>query len=378
MCHVERNSPAAMIRTGFWNAPRRDGQSLEDIVLQLYLLIGPERSPVGLTEINLMLAAARLKWDRLQVQTVMQRLEDQNEIVRQGNWLFVCSWWDHNSNPGPGLGERIIAILHEVPEILVETWARAARQCGIKPEIWLQKVPSLRHLCVIQIGQKSASEDGTDGTTRGTTPSGRGGQSKIKNKGNTTTTTPGESCGGVDLSSIELLPEAECFREHLNFAVKEHGLDCEIAQNLADELSQRLHDQSRSIGVPIGNVGPWLVSLARSAADSQPIRNRGIVLANRRKQHKKELKQASEADAIRDMQMQQQVASREVVLQLLKSLSDKELNQFVDEVCSSAFLSKKRDLIVDAVFEGRFPEAGLAAAEVKKVGLKWIEIKEGK
>ena len=104
----------------------------------------------------------------------------------------------------------------------------------------------------------------------------------------------------------------------------------------------------------------------------------GIVLANRRKQHKKELKQANEAGAVRDMQMQQQVASREVVLQLLKSLSDKELNQFVDEVCSSAFLSKKRDLIVDAVFEGRFPEAGLAAAEVKKVGLKWIEIKEGK
>lgn len=375
MCHVERNSPAAMIRTGFWNTPRRDGQSLEDIVLQLYLLTGPERSPVGMIEINLMLAAARLKWDRLQVQTVMQRLEDQGEIVRQGNWLFVSSWWDHNSNPGPGLGGRIVSILSEVPETLVEAWARAAKQSGIKPEIWLQEIPSLRHLCVVDMVPKNAAEDGADGGTKGPTPGGSRGKSKNKNKFKTTTSTftSEGGCVDADLNCIELLPEAECFREHLNFAIKEHRLNCEIAQNLADELSQRLHDQSKSIGVPIGNVGPWLMSLAKKAADNHPIQNRGIELANRRKERQKELQRASEADAIEEVQMQQRVASREMVLQLLSSLNDEKLNRFVDEVCSSVFLAKKRESIANAVFAGKLPEAGLAAATVEKVGLKWIK-----
>lgn len=380
MCHVEKNSPAAMIRTGFWNTPRRDSQSLEDIVLQLYLLTGPERSPVGLIEINLMLAAARLKWDRLQVQTVMQRLEEQGEIVRHGNWLFVSCWWDHNSKPGPGLEGRIISILHEVPEALVEAWAQATSQSGIRPEIWLNKVPDLRHLCAIHAVQMSAIGDGTDGASQGATPSSSGGQNKTKNKFNTTTSTliPEGGCGGTDLSGIELLPEAEFFREHLNFAVKENGLNCATAQNLADELSQRLNDQSRSIGVPIGNVGPWLMSLARAAADNQPIQNRGIELANRRKKHQKEMQRASEADVIEEVQMQQRIASREIVLQFLGALEDEELNKFVDEVCSSVFLAKKKELIANAVFSGRFPEAGLAAAEVEKVGLRWIMAREEK
>lgn len=143
MCQFEKNSPGACVKSGFWGAPRRESQSQEDMALLFYLLTCPERSPVGIAQFNWGISAARLKWDRLQLLTVLDRLETQQEIIRSDNWLFVTTWWDHNSLPGPGLEERINALLVEVPKMLVAALIQATKKAYQGSSIWLLKLPIL-------------------------------------------------------------------------------------------------------------------------------------------------------------------------------------------------------------------------------------------
>ena len=104
-----------MMRTGFWMAPRRQHQSIEDKFLLAYFLTCPERTSIGLYPIHLGEAAGRTGGDKHQFSTVMDRLVEQNEINAEGFWVLVRSWWDHNNKPGPGLREKITRTLAEAP-----------------------------------------------------------------------------------------------------------------------------------------------------------------------------------------------------------------------------------------------------------------------
>lgn len=139
MCQIEKNSPAAMIRTGFWDAPRREEQSLEDINLLFFLLTSPDRSPIGIIEINWRITAARIKWDISQLRTVIDRLAEQNEIIKSEGWIFITSWWDHNSLPGDGLIDRIVPVLEHAPPGLLKLWAKATWEQSKNKETWIFK-----------------------------------------------------------------------------------------------------------------------------------------------------------------------------------------------------------------------------------------------
>lgn len=185
MCHSEKNSPAAQIKTGFWDAPRRESQSLEDITLLLYLLTSPDRSPIGMMHINWRITAARLKWDRLQVETIVNRLRDQGELERNGSWIFIKIWWDHNSIPGPGLKDRVLPLLQEAPVELLETWSRATWEQADNKESWIFQIPLFNEIKNQQkkrSQKRDTTQDNTLGSTSGSTPGTTPPQNKSKKK----------------------------------------------------------------------------------------------------------------------------------------------------------------------------------------------------
>lgn len=153
-----------MIRTGFWTAPRRQSQSVEDKFLLTYLLTCPERTSIGIYPIHLGEAAGRTGGDKHQFSTVMERLVDQNEINVDGYWVLVRSWWDHNNRPGPGLREKITRTLAEAPPCLRAEWEAVATAAGIYPFRWADEEPN-------------PNEGGTPGGSPGPTSGPAGGGS---------------------------------------------------------------------------------------------------------------------------------------------------------------------------------------------------------
>lgn len=185
MCHSEKNSPAAQIKTGFWDAPRRESQSLEDITLLLHLLTSPDRSPIGMMHINWRITAARLKWDRLQVETILNRLHDQGELERNENWIFVKIWWDHNSIPGPGLKDRILPLLQEAPIELLDTWSRVTWEQADNKESWIFQIPLFTEFKIKQKKRphkRATPREKTLGSTPCSTPSTTPGTTPPQNK----------------------------------------------------------------------------------------------------------------------------------------------------------------------------------------------------
>lgn len=164
MCQVERESAGAMMRTGFWTAPRRQNQSVEDKFLLAYLLTCPERTSIGLFPLHLGEAAGRTGGDKHQFLTVLDRLVEQREINVEGYWVMVRNWWDHNNRPGPGLRETIYRTLEEAPPALRVEWEAVARAAGIFPFNWKD--------------DRASTQGGTPGATPGTPDEGTGGGSE--------------------------------------------------------------------------------------------------------------------------------------------------------------------------------------------------------
>ena len=371
MCQFEKNSPGACVKSGFWGAPRRESQSQEDMALLFYLLTCPERSPVGIAQFNWGISAARLKWDRLQLLTVLDRLETQQEIIRSDNWLFVTTWWDHNSLPGPGLEERINALLVEVPKMLVAALIQATKKAYQGSSIWLLKLPIL-------------CDELSVGSTGGSTPPTRGSKNndKRKNKDKSNTTTDAADSGEIGfntrgggdfvLEKIELTSDAECYRKNIEFVSQAHQLTFNDTQALADELCQRLSDQISGRAAPIGNVNSWLCALAKSAAKGIPLQNRGVVLAKRRRKNQAEVEHSVNAALHEEAQAAQRAALRNEVLALIKSMSEADLEMFIDTVCKAPFMSGRRSSVAKAAHAGLFPDSAIEAAEMTKIGMQWL------
>lgn len=182
MCLAESSSPGAMLRTGFWKAPRRQEQSVEDKYLLLFLLTCPQRSCIGLYPIHVGEAAAQTGWDKQQFFNVLDRLVGQKEIAIDGYWVLMLNWWDHNSKPGPGFDETIARLLSEAPQSLKKAWQKIAQEAGKSRHSSKELNPKKRG--VEDKKEFKAKADGTRGTTPGTTPGSTPGYNNSNNKGN--------------------------------------------------------------------------------------------------------------------------------------------------------------------------------------------------
>lgn len=188
MCIVEMNSPGAMLRTGFWLAPRRQDQTMEDKYLLLYLLTCPERTSIGLYPLNVAISAARVGWDKQQFLSVLNRLVKQSEVSVHGYWVLVHTWWDHNSRPGPGFESQITTLLAEAPLKLIEKWEEISYKAKILPFSWEKTfVPTAIALPTENNAlnkREIETKDGTPPSTPPGTPGTRGGNNNVKDKRN--------------------------------------------------------------------------------------------------------------------------------------------------------------------------------------------------
>ena len=291
MCQVERDSAGAMMRTGFWMAPRRQHQSIEDKFLLAYFLTCPERTSIGLYPIHLGEAAGRTGGDKHQFSTVMDRLVEQNEINAEGFWVLVRSWWDHNNKPGPGLREKITRTLAEAPPSLRSEWEAVATAAGVYPFRWADDEPG-------------PTGGGTQGGTPGPTPppagSGTSGGTARGTRGNNnnndnnkpnptvkkkTTTTKrraktassgsAPSDGGADAAVYASVSfpaaEAESHRPAFQRVCAELNLTTDEANDLALELCARIESAHDRPEFRIHQTEPWMrtvVTEARAAGAS--------------------------------------------------------------------------------------------------------------
>ena len=289
MCQVERDSAGAMMRTGFWMAPRRQHQSIEDKFLLAYFLTCPERTSIGLYPIHLGEAAGRTGGDKHQFSTVMDRLAEQNEINVEGFWVLVRSWWDHNNKPGPGLREKITRTLAEAPPSLRTEWEAVATAAGVYPFRWADD-------------EQGPTGGGTQGGTPGPTPppagSGTSGGTARGTRGNnndnnkpnstvkkktTTTKQPAKAVatgsapgdGGSDAAAYASVSfpaaEAEIHRPAFLRVCAELNLTTNEANDLALELCARIESAHDRPEFRIHQTEPWMktvVTEARAAGAS--------------------------------------------------------------------------------------------------------------
>lgn len=134
--HIGR-SPAAQFRVGFWDSPMRQATSTEDVMLLMYCLLGPYRKAAGLYRWSERLAAAQIGWDPPQLRQVAERLEAKGAVYMMDGWVWVASWWDHNSSPGPGIYQSFPDYLIDAPQALLERWHEDAIARGLPVEVWM-------------------------------------------------------------------------------------------------------------------------------------------------------------------------------------------------------------------------------------------------
>lgn len=283
MCKREKDSPPAQVKTGFWEAPRRDGQTLEDMVLLLCLLTSRDRTPIGLFQVHFRLLAARVKWDEHQLRSVLKRIESQGEVHVHENWIFVTSWWDHNSAPGPGWDIHIREILTEAPDELIDVWATTTTKAGIKTNRWIKDEADESKKEKEEQDDAADQNESTGGGTPGTTPEPTLGtrpptttNQQQNSKQTTTTTNHQKNQDGLDSwDLIELSAEAEEFRELLIEICKDHNLTCQSTREIGWEMSQRLIDAPHDPKAKIHSIRDWLISVAGTAASGKKILSRG-------------------------------------------------------------------------------------------------------
>lgn len=266
MCDVERKSAGAQMRTGFWDAPRRDGQSAEDMYCSAFLLTNGNRNPVGLYPLNFRVAAARLKWDELQLRTVADRLQKQNEIQIEGNWVLIMNWWDHNNGRlSPSWDEPIRKSLEGVPTDLLNKWLKNCVDNGVEAERWLPGYTP----------PPPIPGDGVGSPPPHPVPQGvKQQQPNLTNIQKPTTTTE---------PVLELLPCAESYRHQVVQVAADFGLTAEQTQDLGWELSQRIQAQENGLGTQIRRVRKWLENLADQQKQGREILDAGAKLKSQKK-----------------------------------------------------------------------------------------------
>ena len=311
MCQVERESAGAMLRTGFWTAPRRQYQSVEDKFLLAYFLTCPERSSIGLFPIHLGEAAGRTGGDKHQFLAVMERLTEQREIAVDGYWVLVRNWWDHNNRPGPGLRVTILRTLEEAPSTLRGEWEAIATAAGIFPFDWKDDKPGTQggtpgatpapggrgRAGGIGPRAKGATAGSVSGGTQGNNNDNGNPNANIKKKTTTTTTThvaagsTGSSSAGeyAGATAAEAIPfpdnEAEQYRPAFQRICAELNTTPDEARDLALELCARVEGAREHPRFQIQQHEPWMrrvVQEARSAG--APILRAGVVAACQRPQ----------------------------------------------------------------------------------------------
>jgi len=305
MCKKEKDSPAAQLKSGFWDAPRRDNQTLEDMVLLLCLLTSRDRTPIGLFQVHFRLLAARVKWDEHQLRSVLKRIEAQGEVNVLENWIFVTTWWDHNSPPGPGWDAHIKEILQEAPAEIIDIWAKASMKAGIKVNRWLngntEEPPE-----PLPVQKDVTNSDPTLGTTPSTTPQSTLAavdqttkrQQQSEKPTATTTTTPTASSDEEALElwdPLELSAPAEDYRDLLIEICRAYKLPYPIAREIGWEMSQRLIDSAHDPKSQIYSIRDWLKSVAETAATGKKILSRGYKFRNTLKSESNEVENVAEA-----------------------------------------------------------------------------------
>lgn len=350
MCLAESNSAGAMLKTGFWKAPRRQEQSMEDKYLLMYLLTSPQRACIGMYPLHVGEAAAQIGWDKQQFFTVLDRLAGQNEIIVNGYWVLVLNWWDHNSKPGPGLEATISRLLAEAPPLLKEDWLNVAQNAGVYPFDWKgQKATSQSDVGLDINTEKNCTMGTTLGTTPGkynsnhkkncndnhygkATPRSRVGRNDIKPFISDDTEA---ICGGDSLNEychIELPvnSEQDC-RTAFERVCRKFELSFDEATQLGHELSARINAGNANSGTRINHIEPWLEAVVERSRDSgQQILRAGIEHANKirnelareRSEKIRAENERNEADA-----SLRRTAETETVI---ASIGENELHQIID------------------------------------------------
>lgn len=343
MCRSERQSPAAQMRTGFWDAPRRDNQSMEDVYLSCYTLTCRERTPIGLFPLNFRIAAARLKWDEQQLRTVMQRLTEQGEVLTEGSWIAVATWWDHNNKPGPGLTDRIREVVASAPSNLLDRWIKICAAEGVDTEPWFGEAngPQRQEQAIAPTTPPTTlpcSAPPTRPPLRTTT------KSKHQVSKTTTTTT---------LDSIEILECAEEYRHILTDIATKYKLNETQTQHLAWELSQRLDNQNKGMVAPLNSVLGWIEHLATLQISGKEILNCGIPLKKaRERKAAAELKKAEESQMkiqTKELEAQATEKTRTIFSKILLEASTELLDEIKAKVIAMAASQKHASEVIEKI-----------------------------
>lgn len=125
-------SPSSMIKTGIWEDEEFvDSHSIEDRFMTLYLLTCPFRNISGIVKANYRIMTSHLGWDKQQTQIVINRLQKTGDILVDGVYIWLKSYFDHNSLPAPSHFNQINSRLQEIPEEMLKVWLIDALERGV-------------------------------------------------------------------------------------------------------------------------------------------------------------------------------------------------------------------------------------------------------
>ncbi len=408
MCQVERESAGAMLRTGFWTAPRRQYQSVEDKFLLAYFLTCPERSSIGLFPIHLGEAAGRTGGDKHQFLAVMERLTEQREIAVDGYWVLVRNWWDHNNRPGPGLRVTILRTLEEAPAALRGEWEAIATAAGIFPFDWKDDKPGTQggtpgatpapggrgRVGGTGPRAKGATVGSVGGGTQGNNNDNGNSNANIKTKTTTTTThaaggSTGSHSGSEHAASAAAddVPfpdnEAEQYRPAFRRICAELNATPDEASDLALELCARVEAAREHPRFRIQQHEPWMRRVVQEArAAGAPILRAGLTYAKKAEEAARSAA-AANAAAIAAREEQDRVESaREQTVETLQALSEDELSELAASACAQLHRTAtpaRRDELRAAIVERRIPSGmGLAVLSRALRRLAEAHPKEGR
>jgi len=228
----------------FWRDPEISELSQEDKSTLLYLLTSPSSNIIGVYQVVWRIAAAEMGWTADQLLAVITRLKNLGlvEFNKQG-FIWVKTWWKHNS-----------AIGAFSPKLL----AKAKKQCDEMPGEWLEGFLNLLDKAGkgrVTIGYPYPIDRVTPNTNTNTNTN------TITNNNNnddhdiialsfpeatTASKRPQQPVPLVSQVSIEalILPNQLSAKEG-NLALRHlRSLPVEIAQEILDELTGRLHSNS--------------------------------------------------------------------------------------------------------------------------------------
>lgn len=125
-------SPSAMIKTGIWeDEDFINNHSIEDRFMLFHLLTCPSRNMSGIIKNNYRIMSSHLGWDKQQIQILIDRLSQLGDIFVSGSFIWVKSYFDHNSLPAPSHFNQINSRLQEIPESMLKIWLEDAIERGM-------------------------------------------------------------------------------------------------------------------------------------------------------------------------------------------------------------------------------------------------------